>query len=229
MKKSVWIAALLFGTNAFGQAMPRTAPSPAAFVPAGYVISEQIQGDLNKDNQPDQVLLIKATDKTAFVQDAHRGTLDRNRRGLLVALKNTDHYELVLAHHDCFSSENEDGGVYFPPELGLDIQKGNLLVHYAHGRYGAWTYTFRYRNAEFELIGYDNDQNRGPITEKSVSINFLTKKMRVRENLNPDANDSGDEKFRETWQTFTLSRPARLRDIADFDEFNVMSLLGPAR
>ena len=77
--------------------------------------------------------------------------------------------------------------VYFAPELNVSINKGNLIVHYAHGRYGYWTYSFRYQNSDFELIGYDSSQDHGPVVERSVSINLMTKKMLIRENINQDA------------------------------------------
>ncbi|GHU45267.1 hypothetical protein AGMMS50289_16060 [Betaproteobacteria bacterium] len=72
---------------------------------------------MNKDNQEDYVLIIKGTDKINFVNDERRGQLDRNRRGIIIAFKNQNQYELALENRDCFSSENEDGGVYYPPEL----------------------------------------------------------------------------------------------------------------
>ena len=140
-----------------------------------------------------------------------------------------DRYELALENRDCFSSENEDGGVYFAPELEVSISRGNLLVHYAHGRYGYWTYNFRYQNSDFELIGYDSNSSRGPITERSVSINLMTKKMLIKENVNQDAEEGGDEKFKETWKKFTLSKPIKLRDIDDFDGFDVTRLLGSVK
>ena len=229
MKNLVFIVSLVIGTSAFGQVTPKTAKSPTEFVPAGYVVFQQIQGDLNKDNQVDYVLIIKGTDKANFVKDEHRGELDRNPRGIIIALKNKDRYELALENRDCFSSENEDGGVYFAPELEVSISRGNLLVHYAHGRYGYWTYNFRYQNSDFELIGYDSNSSRGPITERSVSINLMTKKMLIKENVNQDAEEGGDEKFKETWKKFTLSKPIKLRDIDYFDGFDVTRLLGSVK
>jgi hypothetical protein len=224
MQKLVFIISLVIGANAFVQVTPKTAKTPSEFVPAGYVVFKQIQGDLNKDNQADYVLIIKGTDRDNFVKDEYRGELDRNRRGIIIALKNKDHYELALENRNCFSSENEDGGVYFAPELSVDINKGNLLVHYAHGRYGYWTYNFRYQTSDFELIGYDSSQDRGPVVERSVSINLMTKRMLIRENINQDA-EGGDEKFKETWKKFALSKPIKLRDISDFDGFDVEGLL----
>jgi hypothetical protein len=214
-------------TNAFGQVTSQTAKSPVKFVPPGYVVTEKIHGDLNKDGQADSVLIIKGTDKANFVKDESRGELDRNRRGIIIAFRNNDRYELALKNLNCFSSENEDGGVYFSPELGVFIEKGILRVHYFHGRYGFWAYKFRYQNSDFELIGYDSSQNRGPVTEQAVSINFMSNKMLIKENINAEAG--GDEKFKETWKKLVLSKLIKLRDISDFDSLDVTSLLGPVK
>lgn len=229
MQKLVFLLLFVIRINAFGQVAPRTAQSPIEFVPPGYVVVNKIQGDLNKDKQLDYVLIIKGTDKANFVKNETRGELDRNRRGIIVALKNKDRYELALENRDCFSSEHEDGGVYFSPELDVSIEKGNLRVHYSHGRYGYWAYQFRYQNSDFELIGYDSSRNRGPITQRAVSINFMTKKMLVKKNVNKGAETEEDEKFKETWKNFALSKPIKLRGIADFDGFDPESLLKSAK
>lgn len=225
MRKLALIIFLVSGTNAFGQAAPKTAKSPIDFVPVGYVVSEKIQGDLNKDNQADYVLIIKETKRSNFVKNKFGDEVDRNRRGILIAFKNENLYELVLENRDCFSSEHEDGGVYYSPELGIFIEKGNLRIHYFHGRYGFWAYKFRYQNSDFDLIGYDSSQNRGPVVERSVSINLATNKMRIRENINQNA-EGGDEKFKDTWKKFTLSKSIKLREITDFDGLEIQKMLG---
>ncbi len=226
MNRLGFIIFLLIGTNTFAQATPKTAKSPDEFVPSGFVVSEKIQGDLNKDNQADYILIIKGTDKDKIVKDENGEQLDRNRRGIIIAFKNQNQYELALENRDCFSSEDEDGGVYFAPELSVTIDKGKLFVNYSHGRYGYSSYNFRYQNSNFELIGYDSSENSGPVVERSVSVNLMTKKMLIKENINPDAEEDGDEKFKETWKKFTFTKSIRLSEIADFDELDVESLLG---
>jgi hypothetical protein len=57
---------------------------PSYFLPKGYVIFENIKGDLNKDGIEDCVLIIKGTDKSKIVIDEYQGELDRNRRGIIV-------------------------------------------------------------------------------------------------------------------------------------------------
>lgn len=195
--------------------------NPDDLVRSDETISEKIFGDLNHDGENDCVIITKQTKQSAFVTDKYRGELDRNRRGILIAFKKGEHYETVLALPDCFASEHEDGGVYFAPELSVGIERNNLKIHYGHGRYGWWQYLFRYRNSDFELIGHDRSENRGPVVEGLVSMNFLTKKKKTLINTNPDA-EGGDEVFDETWQDIELtSGTVKLADITDFDTFSV--------
>lgn len=222
-----WRAALALVIGAFGSGVAAAAPA-TDFIPPGYVLHAEVRGDLNKDGRPDRVLVIKGTDKTRFVTDPNRGRLDRNRRGLVIVFDRKDGPEPVLVHRDCFSSENEDGGVYFAPELDVSVHKGVLRFHYAHGRYGYWSYDFRWQDGAFALIGHDQAEHRGPVVQQEVSVNLSTRKVLTRVNLNRDREDT-DARFKETWKRFTLDKPIRLQDIADFDEFNVLAAIGLQR
>ncbi|OXA79393.1 hypothetical protein B0A65_10150 [Flavobacterium frigidimaris] len=192
---------------------------PEDFLPHGYAIFDTIYGDLNKDNLEDCVFIIKKTDKNKIIKDEYRGRLNRNRRGILVLLNKNDGYELVVKNYECFSSENEDGGVYFAPELYIEIIKGKLVISYGHGRYGYWSYTFRYQNNDLELIGYDASSNHGPTVLSETSINFLTRKKILNENINDDYE--GDEVFKKTESKISQSKLIKLSEIEDFDEFEV--------
>jgi hypothetical protein len=187
------------------------------FLPNGYIIFDTIYGDLNNDGKEDCVLITKGTDKTEIVQDEYRGELDRNRRGLIVLLNKNSGYELFIQNENCFSSENEDGGVYFAPELFIIIEKGKLFIHYAHGRYGYWKYTFRIKQNDLELIGYDQSDNRGPIVSRVESINFLTKKKLIKENVNIDTEEPENEVFKETWEDIQVDQLLKLSKVEDFD------------
>ena len=188
------------------------------FVPEEYVIFETIFGDVNEDGLEDCVLLIKGTDKKDIIINRFDKEADRNRRGLILLLNKNENYEKVLENYDCFSSENEDGGVYYPPELDVYIKKGKLYISYANGRYGYWKYTFRYQNSDLELIGYDSSANRGPIVNTVTSINYVTQKKMIRKNTNENTEESGDEIYSETWEKIAIDELLKLSEIEDFDE-----------
>ena len=196
--------------------------NPDDLIRSDETIFEKIFGDLNNDGKEDCVIITKQTKESAIVENRFDEIADRNRRGIVIAFQEGEHYNTVLAAPDCFSSENEDGGVYFAPELFVEIQRGNLKIHYGHGRYGWWQYTFRYRNNDFELIGYDVSMNRGPVVEKRISINFLTKKQQTLTNTNPNV-DSDEEDFEEIWQDIVINNLVKLKDISDFSDFSVSS------
>ena len=210
----------LISVIAFGQ--PVLKQNANDFIPQGFVLSGTSIGDLNKDGVDDKVLLIKGTDKGAYEKNEFGEFVDRNRRGIIVLFKKDNQYQMVLKNLNCFSSENEDGGVYYAPELSLEINKGNLYIHYAHGRYGYWKYTFRYRNSDFYLIGYDSSEG-GEVVEKETSINFLSKKKQEKVNTNENA-EGGDEVFTETWTNITVTKLLKLRDIKDFENFEEVDM-----
>ena len=208
----------------------RKSKNPDDLVRSDAVV-EKIFGDLNNDGEEDCVIITKQTKKEYFVKDCYvdldnmtdkdRGELDRNRRGILIAFKKGEYYHSFLTISDCFSSENENGGVYYAPELSVEIEKGNLKILYTHGRYGRWQYVFRYRNNDFELIGYDAFNNRGPVTESITGINFLTRKKQTLTNTNPEAESDGEEVFKETWQDIVINYTIKLTDIRDFSMFSI--------
>ncbi|MCT2560456.1 hypothetical protein [Chryseobacterium herbae] len=197
-----------------------TKKDPAEFVPQGYKIFEKSFGDLNKDGAEDCILIIKKVDPAHIINDESRGKLDRNRRGIIILFKKGQGYELASKNETCFSSENEDGGVYFAPELDVYAEKGKLYIHYAHGRYGYLTYTFRYGKSDFELIGYDESSNTGPTVNSTTSINFLTGKQLDKTNVNEGA-ESGDEVFEDTWKKLKITKLMTLSEIKDFDELDL--------
>ncbi|MCU0468803.1 MAG: hypothetical protein MUF58_09390 [Arcicella sp.] len=218
MKKLLTFLILTLTISVFGQIEKKG--NPTDFIPKGYVLFEKILGDLNSDSIEDCVLIIKGTDTNKIITDKNRGILDRNRRGIIVLFNKGGQYDLVAKNYDCFSSENEDGGVYFVPELSVQISKGNLYFHYGHGRYGYWKYTFRFQKSDFELIGYDANENRGPIINSETSINFSTKIKQTKVNTNKNA-ESGEEVFKTATSKIKIDKLMRLSNIKDIDELEM--------
>lgn len=186
------------------------------------MVFETINGDLNQDGIEDCVLIIKGTDKSQFVNE-----LDRNRRGIIVLFNKNDDYKLAVQNNNCFSSENEDGGVYFATELFIEIMEGKLYVHYGHGRYGYWNYTFRFQHSDFSLIGYDagsrSDFISDYVTFDERSINFLTNKELMREVTHINAD--GKVGYQETWNDVAKNELIKLSEIEGFDELRITTTL----
>lgn len=210
MKKLLAFVFFFLALNTFAQ------KDFADFIPKNYTLHEGITGDLNKDGREDIVLIIKATDKKAIVKDEHDRIVNRNRRGIIILLKEENGYKKLVENLSCFSSEYEFGGVYFPPELSIEIKKNSLFIEYSHGRYGYWHYQFRMTENDMQLIGYESNVHRGPLVEKVISVNFLTKKKLVRENLHKD--EEKEPVFKDTWSDFPQQKPILLSEIEDFDE-----------
>lgn len=189
------------------------------FIPKGYVLYDKVFGDLNKDKQEDCILIIKGTNKENIVKNRFDEVVDRNRRGIIILFKTQNGYQKATENLSCFYSENEDGGVYYAPELSFEVKRGNLVVYYTHGRYGWWKYTFRFQDSKFKLIGYDVS-NGGAVTNSETSINFLTKKRLVRENINEEA-EGNDEVFKETWSKIIIEKLLSLSEIKDFEELDM--------
>ena len=195
------------------------------FIPKGYKLFEKISGDLNKDGLDDCVLIIKATRKDGFVKNSFDKVVDRNRRGIIILFTEKNGYKLASKNYNCFSSENEDGGNYYAPELWVEERKGNLYLRYCHGRYGYWEYCFRYQGSDFMLIGYEAYHDRGPVVLEKMSINFLTGVEYDDENINADNfNDDSDddseidEVFKRTVVKLKKKPLMKLSEIEDFDE-----------
>ncbi|MEX5426639.1 hypothetical protein WCE12_10165 [Acinetobacter radioresistens] len=189
-----------------------------SYIPRSYRLTEVITGDLNKDRKTDVVLIVKATDPAKWVNDEYQGKLDRNRRDIIVLVNENGQYKKIIQNLSCFSSEYEDGGVYYAPELLLSVEQGLLNVHYAHGRYGYWRYRFQLKEHDLQLVGYDNSDNFGPYINSQTSINYLTQRKLVRENINKNRDDD-IPKFKETWYKMNQA-PVYLSKIKDFDRLN---------
>lgn len=192
------------------------------YIPKGYSLSETIYGDLNKDGQEDVVLIIKGTDKEMWLlHNRTNDIVDKNRRGILVLFKKGNRYDTVLKNYSCFFSAYEDEASSSDPDLEVSIDNNNLYVtilKYANARSEFIKYTFRYNAKDFELIGYDYMNRKGPINEIVTSINFLTRKRLDQENINACKDDDVEEELVDIWSMIASEQLLKLSKIKEFDE-----------
>ena len=188
------------------------------FVPSDDVVLEKIVGDLNGDGEKDVVLITKQTKKDAF-ETFDNVKYDRNRKGIIIAFKKGEQYELAAAMPDCFEGGEPDAYHMSAMELSVEIKKGKLFLHCSYGRYGSRDYTFRYQNNRFEMIGYDSydRDDREHLIEKMTSINFLTKKMQKKTYITDYVEGKEKTKKEETWHNIEIKKLVNLTAIKDFD------------
>jgi hypothetical protein len=170
------------------------APAAEGFVPPGWRLDRKLTGDLDRDGSPDLVLVLKQNDpKNVIRHDAMgRNPFDTNPRILAIAFSRAEGgYALALQNHTLIPRPEyptmddplDPSGVQ---PGGIQIRNGTLRV--TLGRFmsaGGWgmgrsTFTFRFQNGKFELIGFDRretQRNTGEIVE--VSINFSTGRVSV--------------------------------------------------
>jgi hypothetical protein len=158
------------------------------FVPPGWRLEKTISGDLNADGRADAVLVLRDNDPKKFIDRKLEKTppFDTNPRILAVVFANDKGgYGLVLDNHT-FIARTEDAFQQDPldpngvQEGDIAIANGALRITLAYfsGNMGRMTYTLRYQNKRFELIGYDRvnvERNSGVMSD--TSINYSTRQV----------------------------------------------------
>ncbi len=178
-----------------------------SFIPKNWKVLEKVQGDLNHDQQADLALIIEDTDPKNIIRNESLGSaeLNINKRKLLILFKNNQDYRLV-ATNLYLPTEGDIESPCLADPIGendpLEIQNGLLKVNLHYWlSCGSWyvtnhSYTFRYQNQAFKLIGYDNnDFHRASGEITAQSINFLTGKIK---------NTSGKNEFSEQSQPIEI-------------------------
>lgn len=222
MRNYLLLTILYFYINAV-HAQKLKSDNALDYIPQGFVLFDTISGDLNGDKINDIVLIIKSNSSKPEFSERHNDTLDFNRRGIIVLIKKKKKIIPVLYNTACFASENEDGGVYFPPELYIEIKDNRLHIGYFHGRYGSWKYIFKYHKYDFQLTDYENTYKNHTCIENNnfdtFSINFTDKNTSLTTCVGTD--DNQNEIFQQTLKNITILKTVYLSEITDFIEFNL--------
>ena len=120
------------------QAQSETKP----FVPKGYTVLHQNNGDLNKDGRPDYALVLK--------QDNEDNSADELKRPLLLLVRQENGKLAQAARNDNVVLCRQCGGVFGDPFAGIVIKNGYFSVEHYGGSSWRWTriITFRYNAAD---------------------------------------------------------------------------------
>jgi hypothetical protein len=165
------------------------AETPEGFAPKGWPIEFKSAGDLNADGADDLVLVLRDADPRNILDNAGFGPdrFNTNPRVLVVALHRPQGgYERVLADHTLITRSTEPN-LDDPLEDGSSVvvRRGALRVTlHLFANAGGWTmgnmtYSFRFQQGRFVLIGYDSSMvQRNTGQTEDVSINYLTRKRK---------------------------------------------------
>lgn len=204
-------------------AIPAHAQTRAGFVPDGWIVEKESQGDLNGDGVPDWMLVLHMNDPKNVVENSGFGVseLDTNPRMLVVAFadKAASRYSAALVDHNLIPRHTNP--VMDDPLEDVTIVKGTLqvsLVSFMSA--GSWytsqtRFTFRYQYGCFKLIGYDRTETKRNTGETSaVSVNFLTRKVKTTE------GNIEDDREKVSWKTLPAPDLLCLDAIGDGLDFS---------
>jgi hypothetical protein len=168
-------------------AIVKTAATPAGFIPKGWKQVQQAEGDLNRDGKPDFAMVVRMDSAANRIAPSWNPETryDTNPWMLITAFRDGADYRLALSDHQLIPRhENPNADDEFDE---IAIANGSLkVVMHVFMSAGGWqmggtSYTFRWQDGGFKLIGFDRDstmRNSGETEE--VSINYLTGRKVVK-------------------------------------------------
>ncbi|HYF81528.1 MAG TPA: hypothetical protein VEB00_00665 [Clostridia bacterium] len=126
----------------------------SSFIPEGWHIlngygESKVEGDLNKDGISDVAVVVEGISTSE----------EAAPRMLIIALGNEDKsYSLSIKAEKTILRADE-GGVMGDPFMGLEIDRGSLLINHYGGSAWRWsnTYRFRFQDDGWYLIGATKD------------------------------------------------------------------------
>lgn len=192
--------------------LPEHASTAKGFVPRGWLLEIQKSGDLNNDGRRDLLLVLRENNPENIIEPDGLGEnpLDTNPRILAVAFKKPGGgYVLAMQNHTVIARHVESNLSDVLENGGVAIVRGNLRVDtqfFANA--GSWwmsntTFTFRYLQGGFKLIGYDSfSMNRATHEIDKISINYLTGKIKIAKGR---GDDDGQDKVQ--WKKLSLLKP----------------------
>jgi hypothetical protein len=171
------------------------AASVKEFVPRGWVLERQAQGDLNGDGRPDRVFVLRQRDRRNIMPNADgigMPALDTNPRMLAVVYADElGGFRLVLQDHRLIPRHVD--AIIIDPFANVAIQRGSIKVSLeffaSMGTYDTFTRDFLLRSESdcWRLIGLeDRYRHRGSGHTLDRSVNYLTGRMKV-------TSESGDQ------------------------------------
>jgi hypothetical protein len=151
-----------------------TEQSYTKYIPEGYTLLDSVIGDLNLDNYPDMLLVLKkyGEDSTSYIDD------QPEKRPLLILIGQADKSFTLAARNDNVVYCVNCGGMMGDPYMQVIIKKGYFSIEHYGGSAWRWTriITFKYSSAE----KYCYLQKPSPINNRSKAPenSFISRRKR---------------------------------------------------
>ncbi len=142
----------LFTMNYTYPNLPKTGQTIDSFIPKGYQIIYQKEGNLNDDKVKDVAIIIESKTEIANLKETDHA---QKPRILFILLgKLSGGYDLSVQSNESIML-SDDGGVFGDPLQELYIMGKTVCVDYYGGSNFKWSYTYkwRYQNNGWFLIG----------------------------------------------------------------------------
>lgn len=210
---SVFLICSLF---VLGENFPDKAKNVNEFVPTGWKTIFSTKGDLNGDKLEDIAIVIEKTDKANIVKNENLGSeyLNLNPRILLVLFKQKNGSYILAGKNDkdfIKSAGDKENPALMDTLDSISIKNNILKIKFSYFlSAGSWsvtqnTFTFRFQNKKFELIGFDNNSYmRNSGNQEEFSINFSTNKVKITTGEN--MFDKKMNKPKEEWKTIKVNK-----------------------
>lgn len=165
--------------------LPKSASTAEQFVPKGWKLDSQQQGDLNNDGTADLVMVLRLDDGSNLWKDGDDVYIDTKPRILAVAFCKplTAICTLVLENNTLIPLHEDPSMDDHFHEVA--IVKNTLTVSLGiFMSAGGWemsdsTFKFRFEKSCFRLIGFDYSKtNRASADIFGTSVNYLTGKIK---------------------------------------------------
>ena len=207
---------LIFSIFSFGENFPEKAKNIDGFIPKGWKTVLSAKGDLNNDKLEDVAIIIEKTDKANIVKNENLGSeyLNLNPRILLVLFKQKNGSYILASKNDkgfIKSAGDKENQALMDTLDNISIKNNILKIKFNYFlSAGSWsvtqnTYTFRFQNKKFELIGFDNNSYmRNSGNQEEFSINFSTNKLKITTGRN--MFDEKANKPKEEWKTIKTNK-----------------------
>ena len=135
------------------------------FQPTGSTVIETVEGDLDGDRIPEQVIIYNTKDTAEY----------GNIREIQILKKVNGKWKILEKSRNAIL-KSRDGGMMGDPYQSTEIEKGILMITQAGGSSWKWDYTdkYRFQNGRFELIGYSSSSGRPEEYWTDVDFNLST-------------------------------------------------------